>query len=151
MKNMCGECKVSTVAIAKYGLCMKCYQKAYRAGKKPDATTKDCSRTIISESHAREIQFIKNFFDHPQWIHHPAIFKIGFVSYSPDFYDAKRNVFIEVAGTRQAYHQNKQKLIEFKKHYPLINFEIRQTSGETINPLDEARKSWDCEKDENKY
>jgi hypothetical protein len=53
--------------------------------------------------------------------------------YTPDFYDGERNVFIEVAGTRQAYHENKGKYQMMKKTYSRIILEIRQVSGSLID------------------
>ena len=89
----------------------------------------------------REVEFIKNFFSHSDWIHQPAQFRFDGTSYQPDFYDGYRNVFIEVAGTRQAYQQGKEKYDKFRKHYPKIKFEIRLPDGSLLN--EESRnKGW---------
>lgn len=57
--------------------------------------------------------------------HHPRrfIFNNG-ERYTPDFFCIEDNEYIEVAGTRQAYHANKHKYALMKKEYPLIKFSI---------------------------
>lgn len=59
--------------------------------------------------------------------------------YEPDFYDCDRNVFIEVAGTRQAFEANREKYHEFIKAFPQLNFEIRRTDGSLINLTDKNK------------
>lgn len=80
----------------------------------------------------REVEFVKNYFTHKNWIHHPATFNLNYTAYTPDFYDGENNVFIEMVGTRQAYHRNKDKYISFEKVFPLIKLEIRKTNGEPL-------------------
>ena len=150
MVDYCVECKENTVAVAKYGLCMKCYQRARRKGVKSSAIIADCKPVEIKNRQNREMSFVKNFFNHNNWIHQPGIFRIDMFSYSPDFYDGNRNAYIEVAGTRQAYHANKSKIKQIKKAFPLINFEIRQVSGKEISIDSDDRIEWDGEESENK-
>jgi len=91
----------------------------------------------------REFQFVRNFFDHKEWIRHPALFYLDDDMrdrYTPDFYDAKRQVFIEVAATRQAWNQRKPILKKAIDRFPTIKFEARSIEGEFI-PLD-GRVEW---------
>jgi len=44
------------------------------------------------------------------------------------FYDGERNIFIEVSGSRQAYHANKDKYRLFRELFPLISLEIRKSN-----------------------
>lgn len=44
--------------------------------------------------------------------------------YTPDFYCAEDDKYIEVVGTRQAYHYNKDKYNRMKNEFPNINFAI---------------------------
>lgn len=88
----------------------------------------------------REVEFVKNFFKHDDWMHHPAIFRIEDSNYEPDFYDNKRDVFIEVAGTRQAYHNNKHKYESFRRIFPNIKLEIRHVDGSLLN--ENGRQNW---------
>ena len=44
--------------------------------------------------------------------------------YTPDFHCPKEDIYYELVGTRQAWHQSKRKLELFKKDYPDINFKI---------------------------
>lgn len=81
----------------------------------------------------RELKFFKNYDDSKHLIYHPAIFYLGGEKYSPDFYDKQKNLFIEVAGTRQAFHSNKQKYKKFKKVFPNINFKVLTPSGVELN------------------
>ncbi len=64
-----------------------------------------------------------------EWEYHPTRFKVGEHFYHPDFYLPKENLYIEVVGTRQAYHHNKDKILKFKADYPNINFEILDYLG----------------------
>ncbi|MCJ7482641.1 MAG: hypothetical protein MUO31_06720 [Thermodesulfovibrionales bacterium] len=86
-----------------------------------------------------EIEFIRSYFTHSNWIYHPANFKVNGSKYMPDFYDGERNVFIEVAGTRQAYYNNRAKYITFAATFPKLQFEIRYPDG-VLLPLNETYK-----------
>ena len=90
--------------------------------------------------------FIKNYFTHAEWIYQPACFHLGNSNYTPDFYDQKRNVFIEVSGTKQAYHDNKIKYEKFKEMFPGVKFEIRYTDGEMIEKNIDGNISWEKNK-----
>jgi hypothetical protein len=90
---------------------------------------------------ANEIEFVENFFQHTDWVHHPCSFRLSNMSYTPDFYDKRRNVFIEVSGTRQAYHQNKLKYQLLTQEFPAINFEIRKVNGLLLR-TDRKQISW---------
>ena len=130
MENLCINCRKNPIYIQKRGLCQGCSSKYYteRYRQKKD-------RKIKSEvRHGAEVEFIKNFFvSGKNWIYLPAKFKLNGTTYEPDFYDGERNVFIEVSGTRQAFHYNKHKYRQFAKTYPLIAFEVRQASGDLID------------------
>lgn len=128
---MCIDCQERPIAIKKRQLCSRCYN-AFQKRHGPILTFE--TRVMANASTKREIEFIKNFFKGAtSWLHHPAIFRFNGTSYEPDFYYTKQNVFIEVSGTRQAYHKNKDKYAAFRKAFPHIKFEIRQPSGELLN------------------
>ena len=140
----CIKCKEAEIAVKKYKLCSKCYGDAYRNGKLNRYYKMDlCDASVAKHEHASEINFIKNYFKHQNWILHPVCFKLNNLSYTPDFYDGVRNCFIEVAGTRQAYHANKHKYELMREIYPLINFEIRKIDGSLIDTSEDQRVSWD--------
>lgn len=61
----------------------------------------------------------KTYIYHPQWFY----FKNG-TKYMPDFYCENDNTFIEISGTKQAYHFNKHKYEKMKCEFPHINFRI---------------------------
>ena len=135
MLNLCIKCNKKPIAIKKSKLCKSCYQKEYRenqGGIKGEYSG-------IVRIHAGEMDFIKNYFTHNNWIYEPVIFRLNEEKYTPDFYDAEENIFIEVAGTRQAYHKNKEKYKLLKKLYPKIKFEIRTADS---NLLDEEKIKW---------
>lgn len=56
----------------------------------------------------------------------PATFILPhpYLTYRPDFYCVEENCFYEVAGTRQAYSQGKDKYAAFKAQYPRVKFKI---------------------------
>jgi hypothetical protein len=57
-----------------------------------------------------------------RYVHLPCNFRFSNGDkYQPDFYCIDDNEYIEVVGTRQAYHLNKRKYKLLKKQYPTIN------------------------------
>ena len=151
--EICTECKKRPIYIKKRGLCLTCYRK-FRKEKGPliNINSYNYSSKHYAKNHnlRGEIEFVKNFFNHKNWIHHPGTFYFnGNDKYSPDFYDAERNCFIEVVGSRQAYHQNKEKYEKFRRFYPEMHFEIRQSDGSLLNEND-RNKNWNNDNKENK-
>lgn len=148
IKQLCITCRKNQIYIKKRGICALCYARLRRDQIKEGTwqTTiklqKDLSLpTIHKYENQAEISFVQNYFTHKNWTYHPCTFRLDGTNYSPDFYDGERNVFIEVSGTRQAYHFNKKKYELFRKTFPKINFEIRKSSGELLNEY--SRKIWD--------
>lgn len=130
--ELCIECNKKPVYNKKRKLCLSCYTELQRSGADISPLNTD-HRTKTKNRIAREMDFVKNYFTHQDWIYHPALFRFDSEKYSPDFYDAKTNTFIEVVGTRQAYFQNKDKYTLFKKYYSKIKFEIRFSNGELLD------------------
>lgn len=91
--------------------------------------------------HSSEREFVENYFTHDQWVHHPATFCLTTCTYTPDFYDKVRGVFIEVASTKQAYARNLNKYFMMKEEYPLVPFEVRRNTGILIDI--EKHINWD--------
>ena len=84
-----------------------------------------CEQTFLNSISAKE----------KTYTHHPCWFKfMNGDKYMPDFYCHEDNEYIEVAGTRQAYHANKQKYALMKIEYPSIKFRIVHLWKKT-NPL----------------
>ena len=137
-EQLCIECEVGQVYVRKHGLCSKCYAKWYRKnrlnGSVLNADHKYCKATLRKYKTLGEIAFIKNYFTHKKWTYEPCNFKLNGCSYTPDFYDAERGVFIEVAATRQAFHKNKHKYKSFQRTYPQLTFEIRLPNGTLVDP-----------------
>lgn len=139
MENLCISCKKRPIDIKKRGLCKKCYNKMRYDGlgkfkeREDYPFSVDGRVTAGSVRYAKEIEFIRNFFDHKNWLYEPAIFRMDGLRYEPDFYDGERGVFIEVAGTRQAFSKNKEKYIKFTNDFPLLKFEIRHVDGTLID------------------
>jgi hypothetical protein len=61
---------------------------------------------------------------HKKWIYPTKRFNLGKTTYRPDFYLPNERLYIEVVGSRQAFHANKNKIILFKKLFPHIKFII---------------------------
>lgn len=131
MVELCVRCKQKPVHIKKRSLCSNCYQLERR--KTPQG------RYLVR--HQGEVDFVRNYFNHKNWIYQPAIFRLSDSSYTPDFYDIATGFFIEVVGTRQAYEANKEKYIEFVESFPSIKFEIRRVNGELID-INQKRQDW---------
>jgi len=83
--------------------------------------------------HKREREFAINYFNHNQWKHEHKMYCLSNGDkYRPDFKDELRNVIIEVVGSRQAYHANKQKYARFIKEFPNKVFELRDSEGQLL-------------------
>ncbi len=160
--NLCKECNLRPIIHQKEKLCKKCYKRLILPDKgicirceiRPVEHLKrqlcaSCYRYLRRNNElggpldpivGRELEFADNYFTHSDWLYQPATFKFSGVYYTPDFYDSMRNVFIEVAGSRQAYHANKHKYSLFRKSFPKLLFEIRKPSGTLIDDL--GRINW---------
>ena len=150
--DLCIVCKERAVRIKCRGLCDACYRKERKSGfkNKARAFSVEVSRATAQKIQNRaEIEFVKNFFHHTNWIHQPASFRCNGTYYQPDFYDQERNTFIEVAGTRQAYEQNKNKYKIFRDYFPSLNFEIRKEDGTLV--VEEDRIDWSLNTDTINY
>ena len=122
--------------IKKWTLCKQCYSRLYQRNQRGNFRKGDFTPgNVFGEVHGwkNEMEFIKIFFNHKNWIYEPAMFKSNGFRYTPDFYDGERNVFIEVAGTRQAFSDNKEKYIQFREIFPKITLEVRNTKGTLID------------------
>lgn len=141
--SLCTKCNTREMVIKKRGLCEPCYQKLRKQnGPFLKFDTNEPLTHTIKEAHSknREIAFIQNFFTHNNWVHQPCSFRLPNGNYAPDFYDKDRNVFIEVAGTRQAYHANKYKYDEFKNMFPKLILEIRAATGDLLDDIPSGQK-----------
>lgn len=127
MQAICIVCKVKKYQYCKKReMCSPCYQKWYRINRE------NISLNYDRDFYPTEMMFIKNYFNHQNWIYQPANFRVNNHRYTPDFYDGERDVFIEVSGTRQAFYQNRDKYHAFIEAYPKIKFEIRKANGKLI-------------------
>jgi len=141
---LCERCEERKIFIKKWRLCKKCYTRLYHSGEiqKQDARI-ERGEQIEPEynrpAKIKELNFLRNFFDHNNWLYEPVTFRLRAGSYTPDFYDQRRDIFIEVVGSRQAYHQNKEKYEEMAKLFPHLSFEIRTPDG---NFLSEKEPNW---------
>jgi len=83
----------------------------------------------------REEHFCSVFFgENKNWFFHPKTFVLNDIRYTPDFYDVNRNTYIEVVGSRQAYHQNKAKYELMLILFPDVVLEIRNYTGDKHEP-----------------
>lgn len=142
-KELCIKCKERPIFIKKWQLCKFCYHWQHRNGLIPNRgqiikqAIKDfdsiTSPSIISKyERLGELHFVKSYFTHRNWIPQPAQFNLDGQKYTPDFYDAERNTFIEVSRTRQAYSANKHKYDLLRKLFPKLKFEIHKPDGSLL-------------------
>lgn len=136
-KNRCIMCGEGYVHVQKSQLCRKCYGKEYYRRH-----WDNIKQHQTAPHHAREIEFTKNFFNHPNWIFQPARFKLTpTTAYTPDFYDQTTGMFIEVVGTKSAYHANKDKYKQLRQTFPSIPLELRLPNGQLLAQF-KNRISW---------
>lgn len=145
MATMCKRCKKAPIKIIRSQLCMPCYRYVYNRSTRTTGKNNSVLHYARLIRSRREVEFIKNFFTHKNWYYLPAIFRWKKWRYEPDFYDGARNVFIEVAGTRQAFSANREKYKAFVVGFPYLKFEVRQVDGTEIDIKNDeyARIKWD--------
>ena len=139
--SLCLECGKAPVYIKKRGLCRACANKYYRDHQvfpKKERNVfwrkKPPPKAIDKIQHKAELKFVSNYFKHNKWIYEPATFRFNGKRYTPDFYDKEREIFIEVVGSRQSYHQNKERYEAFLISFPGIRLEIRTPDGNILKP-----------------
>ena len=64
-----------------------------------------------------------------KWIYEPKRFNLNNTTYCPDFYIPKEKLYIEVVGSRQAYHLNKKKIAKFRRLFPKIKLLVMEWKG----------------------
>jgi len=130
------------VHIKKRGLCEVHYQRERKnaggfppQGEMVGAVHRDMFslRRHKRSLYPREMEFVRHFFEHKNWFYELVTFHCEDFNYTPDFYDANRNVFIEVIGTRQALHKNREKYQKIIEMLPHLKFEFRLASGDMID------------------
>ena len=128
----CGEEKY-ILNIARQ-LCEQCYGKMYRENKlKPYVKKYQSAYSYQPKSVQREIEFTKNFFDHSDWEYHPATFRLkNGEAYTPDFFDRKRGIFIEVCSTPERFKATEERYRLFVESYPGIKYEERNVNGDLL-------------------
>lgn len=143
-ENLCIKCKTQPVHIKKRGLCKRCYE-AWKRKHGPVFTPQNSPKSTITLKkirHSSELEFVKNYFGHKNWLYECTQFKANGTSYTPDFYDGERNVFIELVGSRQGFHERKEKIEWFKKTFPKIPLEVRTPDGALIIDEPSGRIEW---------
>lgn len=76
-----------------------------------------------------------------KWQYPSPRFEIEDTHYRPDFYLPDENLYIEVVGSRQAYHANKRKIEKFRKLYPHIKFIIVDYKNKPLKLCGERDKN----------
>lgn len=64
-----------------------------------------------------------------KWLYSPKKFDLPGCYYRPDFYLPDEDLYVEIAGTRQAYNINKNKYKIFQSIYPKLNFVVLRPDG----------------------
>lgn len=143
----CAFCQTEPITLVAIDLCNRCYRESLRNNSdhnhpqapKPEIKS---AATVTKHENAGEVSFVKNFFKHTKWSHHPATFKTTEGKYTPDFYDGERDVFIEVSATQQAFNKNKHKYAAFADAFPAINFEVRTPTGALLEFSEKGHAIW---------
>lgn len=144
--KLCVECGERPILNKKRQLCGRCYQRIRRQGSIPLMKERLehtlCPATQRNREIDREMAFVKAYFKHDNWAYQPANFHLNGTDYMPDFYDRETDIWIEVSGSRQAYHQNKKKYQLFRALFPGLKLEIRHPSGKLLNE-EGKEKNWE--------
>jgi len=141
-RQLCIVCHEWPVLIQKRQLCGRCYQKERKKTPelfKPTGLFVGNRRASVKKAIRKETQysceliFARNFFNHKNYIYEAVTFHLDGINYTPDFYDQERNVFIEVAGTKQAFYANLPVYRKIVTVFGSIIFEFRKTDGSLID------------------
>lgn len=62
--------------------------------------------------------------------------------YTPDFYLPKRRIYVEVVGSRQAYHSNKKKYELFQRDFPTLKIIFVTMDGKTFTASTRKEFDW---------
>lgn len=73
-----------------------------------------------------------------KYVLQPKRFSLKSSTYTPDFFLPETKTYVELVGTRQAYHANKRKYKEFMKMYPDVKFEIVTKNGKPYRTKKQA-------------
>jgi len=88
------------------------------------------SKDLSCIKNERERHFASVYFQHDEWISQPKhLYLRDGTRYSADFYDKKQNEYIEVVGSKSAYHHGKAKYSAFRKDYPHLILKILDYRG----------------------
>jgi hypothetical protein len=93
------------------------------------------SRQLITEGtivSGKEKVFMDEIADNKKrYVYHPCTFYfLGGSKYTPDFFCIEDREYIEVVGSRQAFHYNKEKYIKMGEEYPDMKFTIINLSDD---------------------
>jgi len=72
------------------------------------------------------------------WVYEPTLFRFAGQHYTPDFYLPIQDVYVEVIGSRQRWHQLASKILSFRAHFPDVTLQV--VSGEGVPWPPEARR-----------
>lgn len=98
---------------------------------------------------ASEREFARNYFTHDEWDYQPCKYPLPariHTTYTPDFYDRRRDVTIEVIGNVSVLYQRSYKYLLFRSTYPNIKYEIYAPNGKRVeDPFGNITMfSWRC-------
>ena len=144
--SVCSKCNKRLIYVAKWQLCKPCYNQAQRS------EFKDIKFKPENDRHMRE--FISNYFtDHSNYLFREITFPLGKnfrdkdITFTPDFYDIKRDTYIEVV-TAMKVSRNKHIYATFQSLYPVLKakFEIRKPNGKLYQLMDPKQGAKDAQK-----
>jgi hypothetical protein len=139
---LCKKCGSRPIYVIKRGLCQYCYNKEYKESRRTPKPIQPEPTAFMTDPNHKEILFIKHYFTHQNWLYSPVTFHLGDKKYTPDFYDGNRQVFIEVVGSKQAFHSNKEKYSSLQQLASFFRFEIRDALGSLIEFQKDQRIAW---------
>lgn len=87
--------------------------------------------------HKREQVFLDTIADkNKTYTYQPRWFYFADGSkYMPDFYCKEDDTYIEIVGTRQAYHQNRHKYLKMESEYPHTKFQVVKSKPKRKIPV----------------
>jgi DNA-directed RNA polymerase subunit RPC12/RpoP len=115
----CYSCQIDKIHNKGRKLCLKCNLKHTQSER-------------ATPSYESEYEFMRNYPEPENLYYHNAYFKFNGSKYYPDFYDYKRDVFIEVVLNPDSYRMNYNRTKQFIKFYPNIGYEVRYPNGQVV-------------------
>jgi hypothetical protein len=142
--ELCVNCNKNPISIKKRKLCPVCYRKMRKSGEIITGSRQKVEGMDIYRCTEAQMEYAASYLQAGStW--RPAVFRLppgGKISkFTPSFWDSKRQAFVQVVATRQAYGQYRDTYRAMKAAYQGLPFLVVTTDNREID-LEGDRVEW---------